>query len=713
MTISLRSIVVLSSLIVIGTMVGLISIGAASSRDAIDKVVTSLTNAIQMEAEETITGFLKQPFTSLRTALQFQRMGIFNMQRSDAKDTKSCSYWMSRIMVAAGDSHTGGGIVFANLYGHFATVQENYPDSTKWLVSSAPPYSQIKEGVPSWEIPCKYLSNCDNSTGHCFDVNNPTWEDNNGDGIPDVPKWASGEMEYLNDEVFEAYQTTTKLDPPWATWAAAQNLGSPSRSECRVGTTVPKQPCSGAVHCPEFNRSYYDVDSENHFDSYEVIKSISHYDPRSRTWYALVHNATDGEMLFSEMFVCQTAGVPCLLAVLGAFSSVPEVSSVVNVTNHDIGVVNAVGTVTGYHHLLDETYAPVVQFNRGSDILTAVVPSSSVRIMTGKWVDKVFGSVAVAFLAQTIGTLLRGITVSKTGSLFVTETGVNAWLVGTGFPCKASLFEGKECIVKVGGRRFGGENFTAPVVRVSAFEDHAGEVPKRITTNLFKPYYDPDTEEYIASRSLSSVRQIDTVISSNWVKVVNLKPSEITGIDWLIFIVIPQDDFLSDIIKKEHLTITLLCILAVVCVALLVAATYYAFVIPLSRINRDFTSACTMDLDNIKPSPGSTIRELDRLMYGFNRLVGNLRGYRPFLPPSLFDELFDEKVPEIAIPGLHKDTPVAIVFTDIKNSTKIWESCPEGMKKGLRIHDIVIRDCIRSWGGYARVLFFFSHLLLL
>jgi len=51
--------------------------------------------------------------------------------------------------------------------------------------------------------------------------------------------------------------------------------------------------------------------------------------------------------------------------------------------------------------------------------------------------------------------------------------------------------------------------------------------------------------------------------------------------------------------------------------------------------------------------------------------------------------------PEIAPQGL-----VAMVFTDIKNSTKLWEKVPKGMAAAIKEHFRVMRDELRLIGGY-------------
>lgn len=43
---------------------------------------------------------------------------------------------------------------------------------------------------------------------------------------------------------------------------------------------------------------------------------------------------------------------------------------------------------------------------------------------------------------------------------------------------------------------------------------------------------------------------------------------------------------------------------------------------------------------------------------------------------------------------------VALVFTDIKSSTALWDTQPENMRSAIKIHDAVMRRTLRSVGGY-------------
>eukprot|EP01060_Flectonema_neradi_P022420 TRINITY_DN3065_c0_g1_i7.p1 TRINITY_DN3065_c0_g1~~TRINITY_DN3065_c0_g1_i7.p1 ORF type:complete len:561 (+),score=107.09 TRINITY_DN3065_c0_g1_i7:255-1937(+) len=83
-----------------------------------------------------------------------------------------------------------------------------------------------------------------------------------------------------------------------------------------------------------------------------------------------------------------------------------------------------------------------------------------------------------------------------------------------------------------------------------------------------------------------------------------------------------------------------------------------------------------------------------------SQLLHNLHQYRPYLPDSLF-ELSDEGTTNFDAPTAEAPQNLAaIVFTDLKSSTAIWEASPDAMKRALKMHDTLIRNCISNFGGY-------------
>ncbi|KAJ7245656.1 hypothetical protein B0H12DRAFT_1127492 [Mycena haematopus] len=62
----------------------------------------------------------------------------------------------------------------------------------------------------------------------------------------------------------------------------------------------------------------------------------------------------------------------------------------------------------------------------------------------------------------------------------------------------------------------------------------------------------------------------------------------------------------------------------------------------------------------------------------------------------IIDRTLDRLKDEVAPPVGH----VAIVFTDIQNSTRLWEATPSGMITALHLHNSLLRRYLRICGGY-------------
>ena len=89
-------------------------------------------------------------------------------------------------------------------------------------------------------------------------------------------------------------------------------------------------------------------------------------------------------------------------------------------------------------------------------------------------------------------------------------------------------------------------------------------------------------------------------------------------------------------------------------------------------------------------------------------LISNLEMYRPYLPDTLFlsglefdgeyNGTGDECMPFIVPPG-YNTGHAAIVFTDIKSSTSLWETYAE-MPLALQLHNSLIRKLMQQSNGY-------------
>ena len=117
-----------------------------------------------------------------------------------------------------------------------------------------------------------------------------------------------------------------------------------------------------------------------------------------------------------------------------------------------------------------------------------------------------------------------------------------------------------------------------------------------------------------------------------------------------------------------------------------------------SLVSFDLESA--EDAINCTDSP-----HLDALCSAFSSLLSNLNSYRPYIPESLFNNDTDScdgdnEQQEVPPPGAGIEGKAAIVFTDIKGSTASWEACPTDMREALRVHNRIIRKCIKTHNGY-------------
>ena len=130
---------------------------------------------------------------------------------------------------------------------------------------------------------------------------------------------------------------------------------------------------------------------------------------------------------------------------------------------------------------------------------------------------------------------------------------------------------------------------------------------------------------------------------------------------------------------------------------------------PLRQLSQAMIPLDVMDLDKaealasfgIESSLG--ISEVDRLRVGFLHAIKNLKEYKTFIPQSLFEKEDSSELPRsyyCRAPPLSSDSTAAVVFTDIQSSTTIWEMCPEAMKKDLKLHNSIVRECIEENTGY-------------
>eukprot|EP00755_Sulcionema_specki_P031460 Sspe_Gene.19209::Locus_6972_Transcript_3_7_Confidence_0.500_Length_662::g.19209::m.19209 len=103
------------------------------------------------------------------------------------------------------------------------------------------------------------------------------------------------------------------------------------------------------------------------------------------------------------------------------------------------------------------------------------------------------------------------------------------------------------------------------------------------------------------------------------------------------------------------------------------------------------------DLDSAEKTLQSGCDE-GPLKEALRSLLENLRCYRPYLPDTLFTQ--DTTAFSVNSRSHPQGEGVAVVFTDIQSSTLLWETCHEGMKEALELHNRILRGCIAQRNGY-------------
>ena len=148
---------------------------------------------------------------------------------------------------------------------------------------------------------------------------------------------------------------------------------------------------------------------------------------------------------------------------------------------------------------------------------------------------------------------------------------------------------------------------------------------------------------------------------------------------------------------------------AVVVVLVVILSSVLLFCVANLLLTRPFTNVsevmCDAALMKVATAPpkASAILELDIMYRAMEVMTTNLKSYRPFLPDSLFEKLncvpYEAERDNDLPPGSRSST-IALAFTDIVQSTVLWERTPRCMKECLRIHNKVMRRCLKRNHGY-------------
>ena len=97
----------------------------------------------------------------------------------------------------------------------------------------------------------------------------------------------------------------------------------------------------------------------------------------------------------------------------------------------------------------------------------------------------------------------------------------------------------------------------------------------------------------------------------------------------------------------------------------------------------------------------SELEDPDKLQECFGKIITNLFEYRRYLPDTILyqsDRESRESIRMVEPP--EDDSCVTIVFTDVQESTSLWDALSESMAAALRVHHGVIREVIKECDGY-------------
>eukprot|EP01065_Artemidia_motanka_P040524 TRINITY_DN5098_c0_g2_i3.p1 TRINITY_DN5098_c0_g2~~TRINITY_DN5098_c0_g2_i3.p1 ORF type:complete len:1229 (+),score=338.54 TRINITY_DN5098_c0_g2_i3:383-4069(+) len=670
---------------------------------------------------------------------QSEHGGTFSVERNDGfelfpmpgKRDRGCT---KQLLTTCQNFPQISGLYYGNELGHFcsALCQRPGADWSNWTISTIPPLDQLKENVPTWTIPCRYRDDCPQQyTGRpeyqAMCEGSDVWnglEECYGSQWNCRPYWAAGRGTGANvcpatsAPTEPPYQCYRETSPPHATWAQAVNQKSPEVVTCRGDATGPNTPCSSM--CPEFNRTYYTTGRTGDTSFYS--KTRSDYDPRARGWYS-PHTSDPPEygrdsMWYTSVYICATSGMPCLSATSPLYAAVPSVGSVVIPTG--AGVPEERMTVTGYVNEGAEMHRVVMRAQDGTvrtssryDVRLACasvadcqstaarpgdcaatcgrdagLPGVAITAGAQTMADRLLGVLIADYEAWSLQAVLDSITVGKTGGLFIIEQeSETAELIAasSSLPCPALLAG------RAPGASFDPTCFVKTVdgspERVSAYDAYAGSIINDVMWGLF-----PDQRSHMTVGGKQ-----ERSVSGYWVDVQPIDPKAEYGIDnvkWILFVVLPKSDFLDDVERARTRTLAVsVAVAAFTCVALLSVAIGMISR-PIAFLIDDFDLACDMHIDDIlsKPPRMTVLRDISRLQRSFLVLCQHLKEYRSFLPAAVLKARSKEVKPP--------QGRVAVVFSDIVGSTKLWEADPEGMTEALEVHNNVIRKEIERYSGY-------------
>ena len=158
----------------------------------------------------------------------------------------------------------------------------------------------------------------------------------------------------------------------------------------------------------------------------------------------------------------------------------------------------------------------------------------------------------------------------------------------------------------------------------------------------------------------------------------------------------------TDRALKQKSTGALLIATAVLLCASIVFITFNSYLTrPFAQFAAELAHVSQAEVEGIARyrENRSPLREINVMQVAINTLVANMREYKTFLPEAVFLARQQAEDATQAAPGC--TTGVAtLVFTDIKGSTELWETCHDAMRTSLALHNALIRSKLHQHSGY-------------
>ena len=108
-------------------------------------------------------------------------------------------------------------------------------------------------------------------------------------------------------------------------------------------------------------------------------------------------------------------------------------------------------------------------------------------------------------------------------------------------------------------------------------------------------------------------------------------------------------------------------------------------------------AASRWDMDRLKFL--EQIRSPNRIQLAFIQIYENLKLYRPFIPDAVL-QFNRDNARHSPHDEDYMEEHTTLVFTDVQNSTVLWEQCESAMRKAIKMHHVIMRRLIAQHSGY-------------